>query len=312
MKQSVRGAGPGTETDGGTALRPLTPRLCHRVRAEDTFTVGWRPTGDPHRFRVAAAWPAGHPFFAPVHGRVHDPLLVVETLRQSTMALLHDAFAVPLTHKILLSEIAFTFEAGGLDAGEGVVEAEIETRFTELVHKGGTLSEARVEWTVHRGGAAVATGSSHARFTSPPVYRRLRGGRVEPGESIPGPRTVRAPAALVGRRREGDVLLAPAGGDGRWELVVDTRHPTLFQRPNDHIPGMLFLEAARQAATAAASPAPFVPSSGSIAFERYAEFGAPCLLEVRHDGGTGAFRVTGHQDGERLFVCAFTGGAGAR
>ncbi|WP_260845011.1 AfsA-related hotdog domain-containing protein [Streptomyces sp. SLBN-31] len=47
-----------------------------------------------------------------------------------------------------------------------------------------------------------------------------------------------------------DVVLSPLGQPHRWQLRVDTRHPVLFDHIVDHVPGMLLIEAARQAATA--------------------------------------------------------------
>ncbi|MFE5660225.1 ScbA/BarX family gamma-butyrolactone biosynthesis protein [Streptomyces sp. NPDC056517] len=309
-----------------TVARSLSPQLCHRVRGEDTFPVEWRPLDGRDRFAVRAAWPTDHPFFTPVRRgaeRCHDPLLVVETLRQATMALLHSVHGLPLTRHILLSEISLTCDPAGLAvAGD---EPVIEIRFVELALRGDQLTEIRVEWTVRRDARVVATGGAHARFAGGAAYRRLRGGHVEAGVVHPGPWTRRAPAPLAGRARPEDVLLSPTGREGVWELVVDTGHPTLFQRPNDHIPGMLFLEAARQAVSAAVWPRPFLPAALRIGFDRYAEFhGGPCLLRAEpmsragtegpprtagtaRTAGTpdvpGTFEVTGYQDGARLFTC---------
>ncbi|WP_406062303.1 adhesin [Streptomyces sp. NBC_01077] len=291
-----------------TVERHLSPQLCHRMRSEDTFPVEWRPLDGKDRFAVRAVWPTDHPFFTPVRrgaGWCHDPLLVVETLRQATMALLHTAHGVPLTRHMLLSEISLTGDPTGLTVvGD---EPDIEVRFTERLLRGDQLTEMRVEWTVRRAERVVATGGAHARFAGPAAYRRLRGGRVEPGVVHPGPWTHRAPAPLVGRSGPEDVLLGPTGREGVWELVVDTGHPTLFQRPNDHIPGMLFLEAARQAASAALWPLPCLPTALRITFHRYAEFdGGPCLLRAEPASTAGtprAFEVTGYQDGARLFSC---------
>ncbi|GHG03987.1 ScbA/BarX family gamma-butyrolactone biosynthesis protein [Streptomyces zaomyceticus] len=293
-----------------TVERPLSPQLCHRVRSEDTFPVEWRPLDGKDRFAVRAAWPTDHPFFTPVRRGeelCHDPLLVVETLRQSTMALLHAAHGLPLDRHILLGEISLSCDPAGLAvAGE---EADIEVRFAELLSRGGQLSDMRVEWTVRRVARVVATGAARARFAGPAAYRRLRRGHVEAGAVRPAPWIRRAPAPLTGRDRADDVLLAPSGREGVWELVVDTGHPTLFQRPNDHIPGMLFLEAARQAASAAVWPRPYLPAALWVVFDRYAEFdGGPCLLRATPGSTAGAFEVVGHQDGERLFTCGLRSG----
>ncbi|MEO3975081.1 ScbA/BarX family gamma-butyrolactone biosynthesis protein [Streptomyces sp. CAU 1734] len=306
----------------GGAMAPLSPRQCHRARAQDAFATGWTALG-PNRFLVRAAWPREHPFFTPLGGRVHDPLLIVETMRQSAMAVLHAAFGVPLGHHFLLTGIDYACHprhlAPGNGPGPGAADAddadgaEVELVFPELKYRGGHLSQLLVQWTVRRGGAVAATGTGLCRITAPQVYRRLRGPHTAPVSHHPAAPPVRA--ALAGRTRPADVLLTPAGRAGTWELLADTRHPTLFQRPGDHIPGMLLLEAARQAACAAAGPDPFLPQRGAVSFHRYAEFDTPCVLQAAAmpaPGGARVVRVTGHQGGAPVFLCTLAGpGPGA-
>jgi hypothetical protein len=166
-----------------------------------------------------------------------------------------------------------------------------------------------VGWAVHRDGELAATGTGATRFTNPKVYRRMRGEAPAEGISIPEAEPV--PAARAGRSRAEDVVLSEAGRDGLWELRVDTRHPTLFQRPNDHVPGMLLLEAARQAACLAAGPGGVVPAEARTRFDRYAEFGSPCWIGAVVLPGaaedTVTVQVTGHQDGERVFSTVLSG-----
>jgi 2-oxo-3-(phosphooxy)propyl 3-oxoalkanoate synthase len=294
------------------SFAPLSGRQCHRARARDTFARAWTPLG-LNRFLVRVSWPADHPFFAPLPGPVHDPMLVVETMRQSAMAVLHAALGVPLGHRFLLTGLDYAChprhlapgDGGGADGREG---AEVEVVLPELRYARGALARVRVEWTVRRRGAVAATGTGLARVVPPELYHRLRGGRTGPATSHPTAPPVRA--ALAGRTRPADVLLTHAGRAGTWELLADTRHPTLFQHPADHVPGMLLLEAARQAAAAAAGPDPFLPQRGAVSFCRYAEFTAPCVLRAAAmpaPGGARVVRVTGHQDGEPVFRCTFAG-----
>ncbi|MGV9311897.1 ScbA/BarX family gamma-butyrolactone biosynthesis protein [Streptomyces sp. NPDC003691] len=298
-----RPAGRATDT---AALRPVSLDMCHRVRADDTFATGWNTLGED-RFLVRANWPGAHPFFSPVHGGLHDPLLVVETMRQSAMAVLHGAYGTPPDHHFLLRDITYTCfpEQLGARNTSGEDEVDLVVTFPELHYGGGYPSRLRAEWVIERGGRTLATGMAHARLISPPIYGRLRKDRVRPTAFRSG-----APAAdpkLVGRSRPQDILLAPTSRSDVWELRADTGHPVLFQRPNDHIPGMLLVEAARQAACARTAPEPFVPLRGSIVFHRYAEFTERCLLEAAADESAGpdAIRVVGFQDDSPVFECVF-------
>jgi 2-oxo-3-(phosphooxy)propyl 3-oxoalkanoate synthase len=59
---------------------------------------------------------------------------------------------------------------------------------------------------------------------------------------------------------------------------VDTSHPTLFDHPLDHVPGMLSIEAVRQAVQ---SEAPRALLTGvDVTFARYIEFDAPCWIDM--------------------------------
>ncbi|WP_442819295.1 AfsA-related hotdog domain-containing protein [Streptomyces sp. NBC_01236] len=64
------------------------------------------------------------------------------------------------------------------------------------------------------------------------------------------------PAGLTpfGRDRFEDAVLAATDRPDRWQLRVDTTHPALFDHLVDHAPGILLLEAARQAARAHGTP----------------------------------------------------------
>lgn len=109
-----------------------------------------------------------------------------------------------------------------------------------------------------------------------------------------------------------DVVLSPAGEPHRWQLRLDTRHPVLFDHMVDHVPGMVLLEAARQAATATLGHAS-LPLAVTSQFQRYVELDAPCLIEAHRipPTGTGAagaesVLVTAHQDQTPVFRCTVT------
>lgn len=304
------------ERTGGTAtateprpLQPMSVEMCHRVRTEDAFPVAWT-TLDTNQYLVKAYWPADHPFFSPVRGRIHDPMLVAETMRQAAMAVIHAAYDVPLGHHFLVTDLDYTCHPEGLGVEEDGGTVDIRLTFSRMKLRGGRVAQLRVDTVFERGGRPVATSGGDVRITSHPAYLRLRGDRAKPVRHVPDEAPV--DPFLVGRPRTEDVLLTPTpgGGEGEWTVRVDTRHPILFQRPNDHIPGMLLFEAARQAAYASTAPMGFLPVHGSISFHRYAEFGSPCRLVARvipplEPGTRAVASVTGHQEGEPVFQCTF-------
>jgi len=62
--------------------------------------------------------------------------------------------------------------------------------------------------------------------------------------------------------------------------LPDLSHPVLFDHPSDHLPGMLVLEAARQAARAELGNPEMDPASMSVQFHRFVELGVPAEMVV--------------------------------
>ncbi|MFI1714922.1 ScbA/BarX family gamma-butyrolactone biosynthesis protein [Streptomyces litmocidini] len=282
---------------------PASLAQLHRAREADAFPVSWTRTRDDH-YSVLAHWPGEHPYFIPVHGHRYDPLLVTETMRQATLLVLHAGYGVPMGHHFLLAELQFTCRMNRLAIDDGPGEVEVQVVCSDVERARGHVSRLRVDMVVRRAGSTVATGVILGRIVGPEAYRRIRGDRGVPGFEVP--RTPPVTASLVGRSRPQDVLLSPTPQDRLWQLRVDTGHPVLFQGEKDHVPGMLLLEAARQAAELATPSRPFVPSSGRMSFQRYAEFGTPCWIRAHvlpaSRAGTTGITITGSQDDGAVFL----------
>ncbi|WP_238698223.1 AfsA-related hotdog domain-containing protein [Streptomyces sp. E5N91] len=163
---------------------------------------------------------------------------------------------------------------------------------------------------VTRNGVPLGTACTRFAIQERAVYERLRGRYAD----IPGLRVLPlappASPARVGRLRFEDVVLSATDMSDRWQLRVDPMHPILFDHPVDHAPGMLILEAARQAALAATDPLRGVVTGMETVFHRYAELDEPCWIAAnRLPGGPGGLRrvtVTGEQQGRPVFTCTVT------
>ncbi|MCX4696854.1 ScbA/BarX family gamma-butyrolactone biosynthesis protein [Streptomyces sp. NBC_01408] len=293
-----------------TLTATVPKELVHRAAVAEVMLTDWERQDDTH-FRVAAQWPRSHSFFTAVDGEHHDPLMAVETIRQVGALLGHAEFGIPFGQLFLLHDIAVTVHPEQLQVRQTPASLDIEVTCTEVKRRGSALVALCYETTVRREGLPVATGRISYSCTSPAVYRRLRPAHVLNGALRPLPLTAPAAPQSVGRTSPADVVLTPIGEPGRWQLRVDTRHPVLFDHPVDHVPGMLLLEAARQAAAAVLERSAFLPLGITSEFERYAELDAPCFIEAELLGRSGRgeaqrVRVTGHQDGELVFVSTVT------
>ncbi|MBW8736658.1 MAG: A-factor biosynthesis protein [Streptomyces turgidiscabies] len=277
-------------------------QLVHRAAIAETFPTGWSRT-ETDRFRVSAQWPRVHCLHVSPDRAAYDPLLVVETVRQAGTLLNHTEYKVPLDHQFVLQEFRITTFPEHLDVGPVPAEPVVDITFSDIRHRGKRLVSARYEADVWLDGERVAHADVAFTCTSGAVFSRLRGGRTAATvTALPVPPGL--PAADVGRGSAADVVLAlPQQGKSDWQLRVDTGHAVFFDHPLDHIPGMLLLESARQAALARTGPdSDRTPVSFDTTFHQFAELDLPAWIEST-DEGDGTLKVLGTQEGRTVFEC---------
>ncbi|MFD9353957.1 ScbA/BarX family gamma-butyrolactone biosynthesis protein [Streptomyces sp. NPDC060031] len=295
------------------SLTTTVPReFVHRAAVAEVMLTDWEQVDDT-RFRVAAQWPRSHSFFTPIDGEYHDPLMVTETVRQIGYLLAHAGFGVPIDHQFLLWNLTVTVHPEHLRVRQTPASLDIKVTCTDLKRRGnGDLAGLHYETEFRRDGQLVATGGATFTCTTPAAYRRVRGDHAF-GANDPYALPLTAPAApqSVGRTSPVDVVLSPVGEPNRWQLRVDTRHPVLFDHPVDHVPGMLLLESARQAAAGALGRSSILPLSITGDFRRYVELATPCTIDAclvpeQLPDGSELVLVTGHQDDVLCFSASLT------
>ncbi|MCS0606469.1 hypothetical protein NX794_35475 [Streptomyces sp. LP11] len=295
------------DAQGGALERIVPRRLVHKAAADEvllTDAVRVRPG----HFYLAVRQPAGHGLYRPDSAGASDPTLFVEMLRQTAIYLSHRFYEVPLDHPFIFCALDFDMAAPpgeDDDADEPVV---LEVRCRETKQRTPKRAALTLEAQLVCAGGVRAVGSVTWQAVEPARYTALRS-RGTDGTPPPAPGTavtVTLPGArvmapeLVGRERALDVVVAefaaPEDGPavagepgGTWLLHVDQSHPVFFDHPSDHVPGMLLLEAVRQASCAALGPAPaplyeWTMSGGGVEFGAYCELAAPTWLVVRHAG----------------------------
>jgi 2-oxo-3-(phosphooxy)propyl 3-oxoalkanoate synthase len=290
------------------SLTTTVPKeFVHRASVAEVLLTDWDREDDTH-FTASAQWPRGHSFFTAVDG-FHDPLIAAETIRQAGMLLAHAEFDVPLGHHFLMWDLAIDVRPTHLRTGSAPASLELDITCHDIKRRRGQLAGFHYTVAIRRGGHIAATGSADFTCIQPAVYQRLRTRQLD-GERPALPLTAPMAPQDVGRVSPMDVVLSPVGQPGSWQLRVDTRHPVLFDHPIDHVPGMVLLEAARQA-TAATLGRPVIPLDVTSQFKRYTELHAPCLIEACRLPGTGTDRlesvlVTGHQEGRLVFRSTVT------
>ncbi|WP_078998646.1 ScbA/BarX family gamma-butyrolactone biosynthesis protein [Streptomyces sp. WM4235] len=302
-----------TRCDELPRLTSTVPReYVHRSSVAEVFLTGYERIGDD-TFLLTGQWPRAHTFFISADGTGHDLVQVGETVRQAGLLLCHAEYGVPLGHNVLLWSLGFKADLEQLLIGVGPTDLELIATCRDFGWKGNRFS-GFLEVSVRREGRIAATGSGFFSFVPPAVYRRLRGeyGRLStaaPAQLPPRPAPILP--AEAGRLLPFDVVLAPGDRPGRWLLSPDLTHPILFEHANDHHPGMVLVEAARQAACGTLHARSFRPTAVESSFHNYAELDAPCWIdtEVPHSMNPGirTVHVTGHQGDARIFEATVTG-----
>lgn len=229
--------------------RPIDRRLVHRRSTSEVFPTDIQSIG-PGTFQVALQWPRRHSYYSAMP---FDSSLIVESIRQVTILTCHAGYGVPLGERFLMTGMGFVFADTAWphpplgEAAEIVVEVRgLDVRRAPR----GRLRSVRVETRFNLGGVEIASGHGDALLTDDVTYRRMRGVR---SRAIPPvahhPRLI--DHTSVGRTRQDDVHLASCE-DGTLQIVVDGRHPIVFDHLIDHVPGVAVIEACRQATRLAA------------------------------------------------------------
>ncbi|WP_418959811.1 ScbA/BarX family gamma-butyrolactone biosynthesis protein [Streptomyces tritici] len=292
-------------------LTTTVPReYVHRTALAEVFLTDWKATA-PDRFTVSAQWPRRHSFYT-TGRRLYDPLLLCETIRQTFPLLVHAAYQVPFGHQLSWSHFSFTANPEAMRIGDAPAELELQVTCSDIRRVRGLPAEMSMHFAVVRDEMLLAVADTRFGCHTPAVYRRMRAERSNTlgvFRSAPIPPEP-LPAGAVGRGRQEDVVLSGVDVTPQspaWRLRIDTGHPVLFDHPVDHVPGMLLLEAVRQAVHALhPMDDMLMPIAMDIAFHRYVEFDTPCTLTVESDDSRPSplprtIALHGLQNGDRVF-----------
>ncbi|WP_181804105.1 ScbA/BarX family gamma-butyrolactone biosynthesis protein [Streptomyces shenzhenensis] len=297
-------------------LSSALPALAHAVAKEDVhkrdgdevLLVCWERTGSD-TFTVVAVWPSDHSFYQTVNG-LYDPLLFIETVRQNVPLISHVGYEVPYGHHLIWQDLTCEVSPAAMQVTDAPAVIELRISCSQVTRRGSRLAALTMDIVALRDG--VHLGTARARFTSnpPAVYRRLRGAHADLEQCVAAALPPAAPldAERVDRARESDVVLSDCDFAGRWLLRGDTSHPVLFDHPVDHVPGMLLLEAARQAAHAMPTTPGLAPVRFDAKFSRFVELDVPCWIAAEATGpdltGRPSVSITALQAGEAAFTCS--------
>lgn len=271
-------------------------QLVHKRSCSEVYLTSWRPDGGD-ACEVGAQWPRRHSYYttrSTSAGASHDLLLAAETLRQAVIYTAHQLLGVPLEAAFSMNGMSLHLRDGGVPVGQVPTELILRLDCQDVRRDRLGLRSMTVRVEFFAGDEVIARGHGDLVVLPQRTYSYLRRGRTQLAVLPSGPGL--APE-VVGRRHEGDVLI-DAHQEGALRLRIDTTHPVLFDHPLDHVPGMLLIEAARQAVTST------LPSEVLLGFEasfqQFTELDEPCDVHVVVEPGQHAspHRVVFEQGGE--------------
>jgi 2-oxo-3-(phosphooxy)propyl 3-oxoalkanoate synthase len=246
---------------GLTFNRTVDRSLVHRRAVSEVFVTDLVEIDSKTRL-IGAQLPKSHSFFldTPRTAPRYDILLLTECARQGCTFLAHALYDVPADWMFLMTQVSTEiFDGPALDLGDRPAELEILARQDDAEVRNGRLRTLRASLELSIGGVRVGRMTGDGRYLTTEEYGFLRSGHRDGptplSTDLAHARGVPVQPGLVGRREPLNVLLVdarrtPEGAQA--VLAVPAEHPTIFDHPLDHYPGMALLEAGSQAALLAA------------------------------------------------------------
>ncbi|MFG2523117.1 ScbA/BarX family gamma-butyrolactone biosynthesis protein [Streptomyces sp. NPDC048527] len=284
----------------------VTKELVHKHDASQVLLTDFGRIGEDE-FLITADWTDTSRLMSTQDSRRDDAVLLTETIRQTFPLLAHAGYEVPFGHHLLWDEYRYALCLDALGRGGAGGRPQLHIKCYDIVRRRGVVSALSLDITVLRDGEQLAT--AHTRFDIQPaaIYRRLRGARGDALEMLALARSRPLPPPVSGASEEfRDAVLSPTDERDRWQLRIDTHHPMYFDHPSDHAPGILLLEAAKQAARAVRHPRAGVTEAMETVFHRYVELDSPCRVDAQplpdDQQGRARILVTMHQEDKLCFT----------
>ncbi|MFE6836826.1 ScbA/BarX family gamma-butyrolactone biosynthesis protein [Streptomyces sp. NPDC057705] len=277
-------------------VRTVDRTLLHRSALSEVFLTDYRHQ-DPSRFLAAAQLPASHAYYTDhlSQSRVLDPLLLLECCRQAETYAGHAHFDIPHDQNFILKSWSMTYEPTPAPApGTPPAELRIEVETANERRLRGQLRGVTYVMAMLLGAERIGEVRMDVGYLPSEVYRSLRHGRRPDAPALsdllpPRPVDALADAAAVDRADRRNVVLGTVDLTGPLTgsalLLAPFDNPSMFDHRQDHMPGMVMMEAARQLGLyvmAAGAPAPAAVMTGFTAdFFQYAELDRPTLVTAR-------------------------------
>jgi 2-oxo-3-(phosphooxy)propyl 3-oxoalkanoate synthase len=278
----------------------ISPREVFRSAPEQVMVTDhdWDP--ETQMLRVAAMLPRAHARWSDTLSPYHDIVLMAEVLSQTGVVgaarVLHvplDSFFMPRQIKVVQEPLEHNRRGPDAVRMTLTVDVAASTAFKrrrEGRPPGGWL---RADCAIEQRPSGVC--EVGCAWLTDELYEMLRGPKAgRTGGDVYRPDA--EPEERTGRGHPGNTVITRLEpGDSprtyRSQLLIDTSDPTFYDLPLDHVPGLMLLEAMRQAATASACLRVGVAADAvhihavDLTFMRFAEVDEPVEIETETETG---------------------------
>lgn len=273
-------------------LRPALDREVHKLNRRARLVQGWQALGTDTFIVRATPDPAlAHPHYQQYVPPAGQLAMRAETFRQAVLLIAHAWYAVPRDSAFVMRSLQITEAPDPLRRISGPVDLMVSC--SQIRRNREHLRGMDIEITFMADGDVVARGVGELTILTQALYQRARNGQGELHH-----RSASSPLSpgAVGVASASDVLIARPDSCG-LQMVVDTAHPWWFDHAADHVPGMVFVEAALQAHHLFAPDSR--PVTAAAAFTRYAEL-RPVIDITATPGPRGGQVITFTQCGHEV------------
>lgn len=292
-------------------VRSVDRRLLHRRALSEVFLTDTAAV-DGQRFLAGAQLPSSHAYFTDHIGHTAvDPVLLLECARQAETYGAHRHLGVDEDTKFVLQ--SWSMSLPGLFGAHAGDPAELVMEVTTDRPADATTPARSVTYGIRFliAGQDVGEVRMAVGYLSSATYSfirtKRRGSPPVSSDDVPAvPATVAAQD--VGRSAPVNALLIDPVQDGDGitaGIRTANDNPSMFDHAQDHLPGMVLTEAARQAALLAGQrllgrPAAETALTGfDLDFARFAELDAPTTVGAFPTDGQ-SFRVVFRQHDEEI------------
>ncbi|WP_405937258.1 hypothetical protein OG338_11660 [Streptomyces sp. NBC_00726] len=291
--------------------RTVDRLLVHRDALGEVFLTDLKAI-DGTSYAAGAQLPRSHAYYGDhlLRPNCHDPLLILEACRQAALAGAHRFFAVPADNKFILTHLRLRLDQPHLTyVGTSPFLLSMRIRIASRKERERRVTGLDYEIELYAGSSLIGAAAIGLRFKNPNGYLTLRlnnrDGMALPSSASYPAATPGAPLTphLVGRANPDNVVLLDAvvvGDSAQALLRIPAHHASLFDHPQDHLPGMVIAEGARQLALFAAldirglAPSKTLITELDVRFSRFGELEDDTVLSatVPQAAPTGSEEVT--------------------